>query len=405
MRYNTKSRLRNRNRMRKPAKKTYVKKNKNKNKKSRVRRRTVKGGAADGIISGFTNLFSDQDLTLIINKDYIELKPSLIKEGANYTKIKISDGVENIHSEFFQEKNGDKFTVLENFKNVNEIIFPNSLKFIANESFKKFQKLKTLQFSQGSSDPLLIGGGAFSDCTALEKVTLPSNINIIRESAFYNCTSLNVINIPENVIEILYDAFNYCTSLPEITFPAKLKKIGDRAFQNCHLLEKINNLKSVDNIGDSAFSSCKKLDTVVLPEKITADNLGFSVFNGCDALKNVTLPYKLVEKLYTKFKFKFIFQSCNNIETVTFSDGDKKGEKLVVSFTQTQEPILDLWNESQETQEKKRGFFGKKKQKEKVDKVTIDRAITFENVSKEALTPEILKMFNEKKINKEQTTK
>ena len=53
---------------------------------------------------------------------------------------------------------------------------------------------------------------------------------------------------------------------------------------------------------------------------------------------------------------------------------------------------------------KKKGVFWKKKQKEK-DKVTIDRAITFENVSKEALTPEILKMFNAKKINKEQTTK
>ena len=390
MRYNTKSRLRNRNRMRKPAKKTYVKKNKNKNKKSRVRRRTVKGGA-DEIINGISKFFSDQDLILTINKDHIKFRTSSssvylsnIEPGKIYTKIEISDGVESIYSEFFQKKDGDKFTVLENFINVNEIIFPNSLKFIANESFKNFKKLKTLNFSKDSSVELLIGGGAFSDCTALEKVTLPSNINIIRESAFYNCKSLNEINIPENVTKILYDAFNNCTSLPEITFPTILEIIGDRAFQNCRLLKKINNLKSVKNIGESAFSGCEKLDTVVLPEKITADNLGFSVFNGCKALKNVTLRYKLVEELHRAFKF--IFQSCNNIETVTFSDGDKKGEKLVVSFTQKTIEYADLFAN------------------DKTDTVTeTNRTITFENVSKEALTPEILGIFNAEK--NEQRTK
>tara|TARA_B100000242_G_C43028260_1_gene478917 strand:+ start:214 stop:1356 length:1143 start_codon:yes stop_codon:yes gene_type:complete len=372
--------------MRKPAKKTYVKKNKNK--KSRVRRRTVKGGASE-LINGNSNLLSDKtsssaaipNLTLTINEDHIEnfffLKPGVIKEGENYTKIKISEGVKEIYNNMFHEKNGDIFTVLDN---VNEIIFPKSLEKIGSNCFKGFEKLKTLQFSQDSSVELIIDLGAFSDCAALEEVTLPSNINIISQGVFSNCKSLNKINIPEGVTEIGDDAFNYCTSLKIITFPAKLEKIGERAFQNCHLLVTINNLQRVKNIGKRAFSNCTTLDTVVLPE-IKEDNLGHAVFDNCKGLKKVTLPYELVNELYTKFKF--IFDSCNNIETVTFSGGDVEVGTLVVSFRQKTIIHSDLFKNNQ------------------TENVT-NRTITFENVSREALTYPILRMFNAEE-NKQRT--
>ena len=76
---------------------------------------------------------------------------------------------------------------------------------------------------------------AFSGCTALEEVTLPSALRSIGQSAFYGCSSLASVSIPSKVTSIGAGAFQGCSSLTLPSLPESLKTIGDNAFDGISL--------------------------------------------------------------------------------------------------------------------------------------------------------------------------
>ena len=64
---------------------------------------------------------------------------------------------------------------------------------------------------------------AFSNCTSLTNVTIPSGVTAIRRCAFINCTSLRSINIPLSVEAVGSEVFMGCTSLETILCQAQSK--------------------------------------------------------------------------------------------------------------------------------------------------------------------------------------
>ncbi|NCA74193.1 MAG: hypothetical protein EOM93_05060, partial [Gammaproteobacteria bacterium] len=56
---------------------------------------------------------------------------------------------------------------------------------------------------------------AFSDCTGLTSVTIPSSVTYIGQSAFEGCTGLTSVTIPESVTEIGHYAFYGLTFVAE----------------------------------------------------------------------------------------------------------------------------------------------------------------------------------------------
>ena len=61
-----------------------------------------------------------------------------------------------------------------------------------------------------------IGVGAFSGCTSLMGVNIPSTVTVIGEAAFRGCTSLTSVDIPSSVTEIGYRAFQDCSKLETV---------------------------------------------------------------------------------------------------------------------------------------------------------------------------------------------
>ena len=61
-----------------------------------------------------------------------------------------------------------------------------------------------------------IGVGAFSGCTSLSGVNIPSTVTVIGEAAFRGCTSLTSVDIPSSVTEIGYRAFQDCSKLETV---------------------------------------------------------------------------------------------------------------------------------------------------------------------------------------------
>jgi hypothetical protein len=86
-----------------------------------------------------------------------------------------------------------------------------------------------------------IESGAFSCCTALGSISLPSQLTRIESGAFACCSALKSICIPSSV-EVLSDfSFSYCICLSALTFESdsKLTQIGKQAFSDCSALKSI----------------------------------------------------------------------------------------------------------------------------------------------------------------------
>ena len=81
--------------------------------------------------------------------------------------------------------------------------------------------------------------GVCSDNTVLTSVTL-NNVTSIGGGAFSGCTSLSGVNIPSTVTEIGDSAFSGCTSLTSVDIPSSVTDIADRVFAGCSNLSTVN---------------------------------------------------------------------------------------------------------------------------------------------------------------------
>ena len=81
-------------------------------------------------------------------------------------------------------------------------------------------------------------------------------------------------------------AFSNCTALQEVTLPDDMKVIGGGAFSGCAALTTVN-LSQVTWINLNAFWGCTSLETLAL-DNVTA--IGQEAFYGCTGLKTLKIP-------------------------------------------------------------------------------------------------------------------
>jgi hypothetical protein len=85
-----------------------------------------------------------------------------------------------------------------------------------------------------------IGSGAFSYCSQLNRITIPSSIGIVDESGtFEGCAGLTNITIGTGVIDIAGRAFFGCTHLTSLTIPRSVASIDHDALGDCPALRTI----------------------------------------------------------------------------------------------------------------------------------------------------------------------
>ena len=146
----------------------------------------------------------------------------------------------------------------------NEVALTDTLVLSGNTSivlFREFQHFTNIKYF------------AFSGCSSLYHIELPTNIKNISDGAFRGCNKLATLNIPESCTKIGANAFNSCSSLLEISLPSQIKRIESGTFQSCSSLKSLNIPNSVNYIGSGALNKLT-LDTLILPEEYSADALG-----------------------------------------------------------------------------------------------------------------------------------
>lgn len=154
-----------------------------------------------------------------------------------------------------------------------------------------------------------IAENAFYRNEAIEEVTLPEGLTVIRENTFWGCINLKTVEIPGSVTEIGAFAFNCCQAMETLTFPKSLVTLGEGAFQGCLALREVTVPSAIGIIPARAFDACIRLERVEIQEGIT--QIAPYAFYDCEMLQAVTLPESL-----TRID-RYAFYRCAILETIT----------------------------------------------------------------------------------------
>lgn len=223
----------------------------------------------------------------------------------NINALKVTGTLNETDFKYIREN----LTALEvlDLSGTNMTVFPNrALAFYNGEN----TTLKEVILPEGL---ISIEEAAFANCTALEKLNVPSTVNTLGRWILEN-TKVTSFTIPQGVTEIPASCF-YGSAITTINIPPSVKTIGNWAFQDAKLTEVVIP-SSVTSIGKWAFGcnndnptlqsviieaniteipKCcfylqTKLTSLSLPEGITA--IGDDAFCGCK-ISSLTLPSSL----------------------------------------------------------------------------------------------------------------
>jgi len=154
---------------------------------------------------------------------------------------------------------------------------------------------------------------AFTDCTALETLTLGEGLQYLPQEAFCKCTSLSEIRFAEN---------------------GALKEIGDRAFADCYALTELALPEGLELIGNNAFS-------MQLTEEYVGDETVITVNS---KLRSVTIPqsvYSVGSNAF--FGTEFYMDAFTANEPYIYADKWIIGASMEVKNT-IEEISYDTWS-------------------------------------------------------------
>ena len=208
-----------------------------------------------------------------------------------------------------------------------------------------------------------IGDYAFSRCSNLTSIEIPSSVTSIGDAAFGYCDALQEVTFGDNsqLKSIGNYVFDVCSSLTSIDIPSSVTSIGEGAFDSCYALETVNitdidawamidfgsrvnggsnfsignplcwgddaylylneelvtevTLTTATKIGDYAFFGYDLLTSITIPSSVTS--IENSAFSGCSSLTSIEIPNSVTSI------GNFAFYNCSTLETVTFGDNSK----------------------------------------------------------------------------------
>ena len=195
-----------------------------------------------------------------------------------------------------------------------EVVIPSGVTSIGNEAFKQCTSLTSVSIPSGVTS---IGDSTFSGCTSLTSCTIPNSVTSIGNEAFTYCSRITSIDIPSGVTSIGHHAFYYCTGLTSVSIPSGITSIGAWTFTNCYSLTSVTIPNSVTSIGENAFWSCNSLTSITIPSGVTS--IGLTAFGSCYSLTSVTIlattPPALDNPFYNRNKDLLIYVPCSSVDT------------------------------------------------------------------------------------------
>ena len=228
------------------------------------------------------------------------------------------------------------------------IEIPASVETIEKKAFMHCSSLATVTFEKGSQLKTIAGDsydGAFSDCTALTSIEIPASVETIEATAFKRCSKLTTITFEKGSLlktigggyysSYYHGAFSDCSSLTSIEIPTSVETIEATAFSDCSKLatvtfEKGSQLKIIGGGYSSsyyygAFLGCSSLTSIEIPASV--ETIEATAFKRCSKLTTVTFEKGSQLKIIgggfdTNVGYRYIygaFSELKNLMTVDMS--------------------------------------------------------------------------------------
>lgn len=177
--------------------------------------------------------------------------------------------------------------------------------FVGEELIVDYDEGYSLKFTVVSAEPAGCNVICSTEPTEPTAITIPATVSFGRAEvavtsvlygAFSECSTLTSIEIPSSITSIGSNAFESCSNLTSVTFgkDSQLTKIGSYAFRKCSSLISMEIPNTVTFIGASAFHTCPSLKFIrCYAEEVPECNDSF-VFFSTD-IKNVQVPENSIE--------------------------------------------------------------------------------------------------------------
>ena len=196
--------------------------------------------------------------TVTINSQLVSFDTYSTYLNNTVKTLVFGDKVEEVTRSIFEFKS--EYDDDEVIYNVEKIVFGDNVKVIADETFKGFSRLETVEIGAGIE---LVGKYAFANCDDLTNLSIVgSGETVIDDYAFVNCIKLTDLVIGDGIKTIGTGAFQHCEALTNVTLGSGIETIGESAFEYCEVLTEVTIPANVTTIGDGAFNNCPLLTTV-----------------------------------------------------------------------------------------------------------------------------------------------
>ncbi len=194
---------------------------------------------------------------------------------------------------------------------VSKITIPMDIDEIKQQAFCPYKSLTEVTIPNHVTS---IGASAFASCTGLSSLTIGNGVTSIKYCAFYNSNNITSETIPDSVTEMGEGAFYACDYLT--SFYGKFASTDHRCLIVNGVLNSFapaglthyNILEGVTSIGNYAFRTCSKLTSITIPNSVTL--IGDYAFYDCTLLASVTIPHNVA------YIGNQAFYECNSLKEV-----------------------------------------------------------------------------------------
>jgi len=168
---------------------------------------------------------------------------------------------------------------------------------------------------------------AFANCDNLVTAYIGSGVSSIGDAVFYNCYHLEEISVHignpyyTSVGGVLYDdAFTTLIKCPpalagDVSIPDSVTSLRDGCFDDCRYLENLVIGSGVAEIDDYMFESADDLRTVTFSSGSQLQTIGVMAFSECGKLESFTVPSGLRSIGYGAF------QDCESLIAIDLPSG------------------------------------------------------------------------------------
>ena len=120
----------------------------------------------------------------------------------------------------------------------------------------------------------------------MQNVVLPENLELIGIGCFKD-SGVNKIDLPSSVEVIGAQAFKNCDNLVDANLSPALRYLGDEAYYDCDALEKAELSFGLEYLGSLAFAHSEKLKNAYIPATVTS--IAGNPFMGCSGVESFML--------------------------------------------------------------------------------------------------------------------